>query len=137
MLLERLVRRAIERGKCRVDLLRGNEPYKYEWGAVDEPVQRILVRRTTADEPTTPDRCHRPAVPPAALADPCFEPVIRLPLPGDRQRIRVVELLATGSSGGAQEHVFNLVTRLDRARYDISVLALSGGPGVRRSSARA
>jgi hypothetical protein len=43
--LERLVRRAIDRGKCRVDLLRGDEPYKYEWGAVDEPVLRILVRR--------------------------------------------------------------------------------------------
>ena len=47
VLLERLVRRAIERGKCRVDLLRGDEPYKYEWGGLDEPVQRILVRRTT------------------------------------------------------------------------------------------
>ena len=71
--------------------------------------------------------------PPAALStDPCFEPVIRLPLPGSRDRIRVVELLATGSSGGAQEHVYNLVTRLDRERYDVSVLALSGGPGVRR-----
>jgi CelD/BcsL family acetyltransferase involved in cellulose biosynthesis len=46
--LERLVRRAIERDKCRVDLLRGNEPYKYQWGAVDEPVQRILVRRDEA-----------------------------------------------------------------------------------------
>ena len=46
VLLERLVRRAIERGKCRVDLLRGDEPYKYEWGASDEPVQRLLVRRT-------------------------------------------------------------------------------------------
>ena len=45
VLLERLVRRAIERGKCRVDLLRGDEPYKYEWGGIDEPVQRILVRR--------------------------------------------------------------------------------------------
>jgi CelD/BcsL family acetyltransferase involved in cellulose biosynthesis len=45
VLLERLVRRAIERGKCRFDLLRGDEPYKYEWGGVDEPVQRILVRR--------------------------------------------------------------------------------------------
>jgi CelD/BcsL family acetyltransferase involved in cellulose biosynthesis len=45
VLLERLVRRAIDRGKCRVDLLRGDEPYKYEWGGVDEPVQRILVRR--------------------------------------------------------------------------------------------
>ncbi len=45
VLLERLVRRAIERDKCRVDLLRGDEPYKYEWGGVDEPVMRILVRR--------------------------------------------------------------------------------------------
>ena len=72
-------------------------------------------------------------LPPAALTtDPCFEPVIRLPLPGSRDRIRVVELLATGSSGGAQEHLYNLVTRLDRARYDVSVLSLSGGPGVRR-----
>jgi hypothetical protein len=54
-------------------------------------------------------------MPPARLSvDPCFEPVIRLPLPSSRQRIRVVELLATGSSGGAQEHVYNLVTRLDR-----------------------
>ena len=72
-------------------------------------------------------------MPPAALTtDPCFEPVIRLPLPGSRDRIRVVELLATGSSGGAQEHLYNLVTRMDRARYEVSVLALSGGPGVRR-----
>jgi CelD/BcsL family acetyltransferase involved in cellulose biosynthesis len=45
VLLERLVRRAIERGKCKVDLMRGDEPYKYEWGARDEPIQRILVRR--------------------------------------------------------------------------------------------
>jgi glycosyltransferase involved in cell wall biosynthesis len=70
--------------------------------------------------------------PSALLADPCFEPVIRLPLPASRGRIRVVELLATGTSGGAQEHVYNLVTRLDPERYDVSVLALSGGPGVRR-----
>src|SRR6185295_4088585 len=72
-------------------------------------------------------------MPPAALTtDPCFEPVIRLPLPGSRDRIRVVELLATGSSGGAQEHLYNLVSLMDRDRYDVSVLSLSGGPGVRR-----
>jgi glycosyltransferase involved in cell wall biosynthesis len=72
-------------------------------------------------------------MPPAALTnDPCFEPVIRLPLPGSRDRIRVVELLATGSSGGAQEHLYNLVSLVDRDRYDVSVLSLSGGPGVRR-----
>ena len=72
-------------------------------------------------------------MPPAALStDPCFEPIIRLPLPGSRDRIRVVELLATGSSGGAQEHLYNLVNLIDRDRYDVSVLSLSGGPGVRR-----
>ena len=49
VLLERLVRRAIDDGKCRVDMLRGDEPYKYEWGGVDEPIQRILVRRTAAE----------------------------------------------------------------------------------------
>jgi CelD/BcsL family acetyltransferase involved in cellulose biosynthesis len=48
VLLERLVRRAIENGKSRVDLMRGDEPYKYEWGAIDEPIQRLLVRRTGA-----------------------------------------------------------------------------------------
>jgi CelD/BcsL family acetyltransferase involved in cellulose biosynthesis len=48
LLMEQLVRRAIEHGKCRVDLLRGDEPYKYEWGAIDEPVQRILVRRAVS-----------------------------------------------------------------------------------------
>jgi CelD/BcsL family acetyltransferase involved in cellulose biosynthesis len=39
------VQRALERGLRRFDFLRGNEPYKYEWGAVDEPIQRLLVRR--------------------------------------------------------------------------------------------
>jgi glycosyltransferase involved in cell wall biosynthesis len=72
-------------------------------------------------------------IPPTALSsDPCFEPVVRLPLPESRDRIRVVELLATGTNGGAQEHVLNLVTRLDRARYDVSVLSLSNGAAVRR-----
>jgi len=42
------LRQAIESGKRRFDFLRGNEPYKYEWGAADEPIQRLLVRRTVA-----------------------------------------------------------------------------------------
>jgi CelD/BcsL family acetyltransferase involved in cellulose biosynthesis len=45
VMIERLVRRALERGARRIDFLRGDEPYKYEWGAVDEPIQRLLVRR--------------------------------------------------------------------------------------------
>ncbi len=32
-------------GVRRLDFLRGDEPYKYDWGAVDEPIQRLLVRR--------------------------------------------------------------------------------------------
>ena len=39
------VERALAEGKRRLDFLRGDEPYKYEWGAVDEPIQRVLVRR--------------------------------------------------------------------------------------------
>ena len=64
--------------------------------------------------------------------DPCYEPVVRLPLPGDHDRLQVVELLATGTNGGAQEHVFNLVSRLDRSRYDVSVCSLTGGSAVRK-----
>lgn len=39
------IERAIAEGCRRLDFLRGDEPYKYEWGAADEPIQRILVRR--------------------------------------------------------------------------------------------
>jgi len=70
--------------------------------------------------------------PVAPNGDPCFQPISRLPLPGDRRRIRVVELLATGTNGGAQEHVFNLLTRLDRTRYDVSLVSLSNGSAIRR-----
>jgi CelD/BcsL family acetyltransferase involved in cellulose biosynthesis len=39
------VARALARGVRQLDFLRGDEPYKYEWGAHDEPIQRLLVRR--------------------------------------------------------------------------------------------
>jgi CelD/BcsL family acetyltransferase involved in cellulose biosynthesis len=48
VMVERLIRRALERGQTALDFLRGDEPYKYEWGAVDEPIQRLLVRRTVS-----------------------------------------------------------------------------------------
>jgi CelD/BcsL family acetyltransferase involved in cellulose biosynthesis len=37
--------RALATGIRRLDFLRGDEPYKYDWGAEDEPIQRLLVRR--------------------------------------------------------------------------------------------
>ncbi len=46
LMVERYVRRALERGLSRMDFLRGDEAYKYEWGAMDEPIRRLLVRRT-------------------------------------------------------------------------------------------
>ncbi len=67
----------------------------------------------------------------SAPDDPCFEPVERGPLP-DGRRVRVVEVLATGTNGGAQEHVYSLVSRLDRSRYEPSVVSLSPGSAARR-----
>jgi CelD/BcsL family acetyltransferase involved in cellulose biosynthesis len=46
LMIARYIERAIALGRRRFDFLRGDEPYKYEWGAVDEPIQRLLVRRT-------------------------------------------------------------------------------------------
>ena len=40
------LRDRLEAGRIRFDFLRGDEPYKYEWGAVDEPVGRIVVTRS-------------------------------------------------------------------------------------------
>ncbi len=63
--------------------------------------------------------------------DPCLVPLEHFPLPGPK-RVRVIEILATGTSGGAQEHVFGLVTRLDTTYYDASVVSLSAGSAVRK-----
>ena len=40
-------RQAIESGRRELDFLPGDESSKYEWGAVDQPIQRILVSRVT------------------------------------------------------------------------------------------
>jgi len=63
--------------------------------------------------------------------DPCVKPKDRLPVPGGRP-VRIVELLATGTNGGAQEHVYSLLSRLDRTRYEPTVISLSHGSAERR-----
>jgi hypothetical protein len=45
VMVARYMEQALAEGRRRIDFLRGNEPYKYEWGAEDEPIQRLLVRR--------------------------------------------------------------------------------------------
>jgi glycosyltransferase involved in cell wall biosynthesis len=63
--------------------------------------------------------------------DPCFDNMVRPPLP-NADRIRVVELVASGANGGAQESVASVVGRIDRERYDVRVVSLSDGPSVRK-----
>jgi CelD/BcsL family acetyltransferase involved in cellulose biosynthesis len=46
VLIARYLELALALGRRRMDFLRGDESYKYEWGAADEPIQRLLVRRT-------------------------------------------------------------------------------------------
>jgi CelD/BcsL family acetyltransferase involved in cellulose biosynthesis len=48
VMIAKYIEQAMRHGCRRLDFLRGDEPYKYEWGAVDEPIQRLLVRRRTA-----------------------------------------------------------------------------------------
>ncbi|CAN5669527.1 glycosyltransferase [soil metagenome] len=65
------------------------------------------------------------------ITDPCLDQPVRAPRFGGRH-MRVVQLVATGTNGGAQEHVWSLLERLDRSRYDLSVITLIDGPAVRR-----
>jgi len=49
VMVARYIERAIAQGRRRLDFLRGNEAYKYEWGAVDVPIERLLVLRTESE----------------------------------------------------------------------------------------
>jgi glycosyltransferase involved in cell wall biosynthesis len=64
------------------------------------------------------------------IQEPCVEQSVREELPGGR--VRVVQVMATGTNGGAQEHVFSLVNRMSRQRYNVKVVSLSHGSSVRR-----
>ena len=71
---------------------------------------------------------------PAGLTTPASRPC-PAPSPPGPDRIRVVQVLATGTNGGAQEHVYNLVSRMDRdALRRLGRLAVAGE---RRAQARA
>jgi glycosyltransferase involved in cell wall biosynthesis len=64
------------------------------------------------------------------ILEPCLEQSDRQPIDGGR--VRVLEVMATGTNGGAQEHVYSLVTRLNPECYEVRVVALSHGSSVRR-----
>lgn len=63
--------------------------------------------------------------------EPCTGRTPAGPLP-DGSRIRVLQLLATGTNGGAQESLVNTVLRLDGSRHDVHVVSLSHGSTVKR-----
>jgi glycosyltransferase involved in cell wall biosynthesis len=71
---------------------------------------------------------------PPLVGEPCADPPAR-PALDPSERIRVVEVLATGSNGGAQENVRSMLARIDQGRYDVSVVSLSDGPSARRIAA--
>lgn len=47
-------------------------------------------------------------------------------------RPRILQLLATGGNGGAQESYSGLLLRLDRTRYEVRAVSLSAGSAVQR-----
>lgn len=66
--------------------------------------------------------------------EPCAELPAR-PSLDPSERIRVVELLASGTNGGAQENVRSMLARLDRRRYEVEVVSLGDGSSLRRIAA--
>jgi len=66
-----------------------------------------------------------------AHSQPCTGRTPAGPLP-DGTRIRVIQLLATGTNGGAQESVVSTVLRMDSTRHDVRVISLSHGSTVKR-----
>jgi glycosyltransferase involved in cell wall biosynthesis len=64
------------------------------------------------------------------IAEPCVEQHDRDPIDGGR--VRVLQVMATGTNGGAQEHVYSLATRLNPECYEVKVVSLSHGSSVRR-----
>jgi glycosyltransferase involved in cell wall biosynthesis len=97
-------------------------------------------RDLAAPDPTIHDAAHAPAHSPNQAAahgpdqppaEPCAEAAAKRP-PIEGGPVRVVEVMATGTNGGAQEHVYSLVTRMDRGRYKVRVVSLSHGSSVRR-----
>ncbi|HEX7171112.1 MAG TPA: hypothetical protein VF365_00735, partial [Candidatus Limnocylindria bacterium] len=82
----------------------------------------------------TPDRPRGASAPDheGAIAGASYTRHRRIHRSRSHPRPRVLQLLATGGNGGAQESYTGLLLRLDRARYDVRALSLSAGSAVQR-----
>ena len=67
-----------------------------------------------------------------AIAGAAYTRHRRIHRSSSHPRPRILQLLATGGNGGAQESYTGLLLRLDRARYDVRALSLSSGSAVSR-----
>ena len=104
--------------------------------------------RVTPDRPNRPNRPNRQNRPdrragaasvrhPApdhegAIAGASYTRHRRISRSRSHPRPRLLQLLATGGNGGAQESYTGLLLRLDRAKYDVRALSLSEGSAVHR-----
>jgi glycosyltransferase involved in cell wall biosynthesis len=82
----------------------------------------------------TPARLRRRALPDleGAIGAAAYRRHRRTHRSKGHDRPRILQLLATGGNGGAQESYTGLMLRLDRSRYDVRALSLSAGSGVQR-----
>ena len=82
----------------------------------------------------TPDRSSGASAPEheGAIAGAAYTRHRRVHRSRSHPRPRVLQLLATGGNGGAQESYTGLLLRLDRSRYDVRGLSLSAGSAVQR-----
>jgi glycosyltransferase involved in cell wall biosynthesis len=67
-----------------------------------------------------------------AIAGAAYTRHRRIHRSSSHPRPRVLQLLATGGSGGAQESYTGLLLGLDRSRYEVRALSLSAGSAVQR-----
>ena len=68
----------------------------------------------------------------SAIAGAAYTRHRRIHRSSSHPRPRVLQLLATGGNGGAQESYTGLLLRLDRSRYEVRALSLSAGSAVQR-----
>src|SRR5919106_1961926 len=82
----------------------------------------------------TPDRSGPASTPEheSAVAGATYTRHRRIHRSTSHPRPRILQLLATGGSGGAQESYTGLLLGLDRGRYEVRALSLSAGSAVAR-----
>jgi len=85
----------------------------------------LSARHESSHAPVAPD--HE-----GAIAGAAYRRHRRVHRSRSHPRPRLLQLLATGGTGGAQESYTGLLLRLDRARYEVRALSLSRGHAVQR-----